>query len=66
MASRTTKYYWWQQLFFFFFFSLKSKETYYARCQELDKFKKDGSSAREIEKVESTEGLCFHDAGCLA
>lgn len=31
----------------------KSKETYYARCQELDKFKKDGSSAKEVEKAES-------------
>lgn len=31
----------------------KSKETYYARCQELDKFKKDGSSAKEIEKAET-------------
>ena len=37
-----------------FYFCLKSKETYYARCQELDKFKKDGSSAKEIEKVRST------------
>lgn len=32
---------------------VKSKETYYARCQELDKSKKDGSSPKEIEKAES-------------
>lgn len=31
----------------------KSKETYYTRCQELDKSKKDGSSAKEVEKSES-------------
>ena len=24
---------------------------YYARCHELDKFRKDGSSAKEVEKV---------------
>ena len=34
-----------------FFFGPKSRETYYARCQELEKFKKDGSSPKEIEKV---------------
>ncbi|XP_078352930.1 LOW QUALITY PROTEIN: F-BAR domain only protein 2-like [Oculina patagonica] len=31
---------------------VKSKETYYARCQELEKFRKDGSSAKEIERAE--------------
>lgn len=31
----------------------KSRETYYARCQELEKFKKDGSSPKEIEKAET-------------
>ena len=30
---------------------VKSKETYYVRCQELDKSKKDGSSPKEIERV---------------
>ena len=37
------------------FLCLKSKETYYARCQELDKFKKDGSSPKEIEKVSPSD-----------
>lgn len=32
---------------------VKSKEAYYARCQELDKSKKDGSSSKEIEKAET-------------
>ncbi|KAK2550144.1 F-BAR domain only protein 2 [Acropora cervicornis] len=45
----------------------KSKETYYTRCQELDKSKKDGSSAKEVEKykhlVEKREIIRneFHD-----
>lgn len=34
-----------------FFFCSKSKEMYYVRCHELDKFRKDGSSAKEVEKV---------------
>lgn len=37
------------------FFCVKSKETYYARCQELDKSKKDGSSPKEIEKVSPSD-----------
>lgn len=31
----------------------KSKEMYYVRCHELDKFRKDGSSAKEVEKAET-------------
>ena len=53
-----------------FFLCLKSKETYYARCQELDKSKKDGSSAKEIEKVSPSDitgiNFCSWSGGSVA
>lgn len=42
---------------FLYFLCVKSKETYYARCQELDKSKKDGSSPKEIEKASPSDTI---------
>ena len=49
----------------FVFLCVKSKETYYARCQELDKSKKDGSSPKEIEKVSPSDIIFLMILTCL-